>query len=454
LLDSIDIKESLKKLHKNSPFKNIGKSNSLESEKENSNTSNYNIGNTSDSENLKTRDSEKVHFTTRKNGSPPLSSKIGANYSPFSSSKSKKPQVIGLQPMKGFEKIDGKGIIVNINESLVNKNMNYKQSTFEMYKESGDYKETSFDELATEYFFLSNSEDNSPLTHDSPNNFVLQKTLQKKNTKSQKRNCNLEEKTTDSDLNSLPFPNLLLNLQNPNELEQYLGSTAQTKLEFGFNLNSPSNEAERENIDMDLDNKWTPKPKRNLLDSMKKERNKNVESAERTHNKRDQGAHPKRIRNQSSNAEEKKDYSDITKLIEDNRELYNDIQMRKENVRYPTAVLSDTAKIRLPEHEPTEEESKTLFSNLIVSSSIEENAEPHFLHSSGMLASKNIWTSSIRGATKKKYSFQEVQKQNPPTSKFQNSKICLEISRKPRKKLTSPSQASNNHAFLKYVPSL
>jgi len=47
------------------------------------------------------------------------------------------------------------GIIKNhINESLVNKNINYSQKTFELQKDTGEYQHTTFENLRTEYFLL------------------------------------------------------------------------------------------------------------------------------------------------------------------------------------------------------------------------------------------------------------------------------------------------------------
>ncbi len=42
----------------------------------------------------------------------------------------------------------------NINASLVNKNINYSQKMFELQKDAGEYQQTSFENLRTEYFLL------------------------------------------------------------------------------------------------------------------------------------------------------------------------------------------------------------------------------------------------------------------------------------------------------------
>jgi hypothetical protein len=42
----------------------------------------------------------------------------------------------------------------NINSSLVNKNVNYAQKTFELQKDTGEYQQTTLENLRTEYFLL------------------------------------------------------------------------------------------------------------------------------------------------------------------------------------------------------------------------------------------------------------------------------------------------------------
>ena len=137
------IKESLRKLHKISPFRNVGKDteSSVNMLTNASNSSNHTKGNIEGAFN-----------------SPENIQEIPGNIEDRSSNTSSTRKRFSLEPTPEIpsEKSSGEKDYDNI--YIYNSKKNNERE-FELVKETGEYVETSFDELRTEYFLLSNGED-------------------------------------------------------------------------------------------------------------------------------------------------------------------------------------------------------------------------------------------------------------------------------------------------------
>ena len=123
-LQKESIKNVLKNIHMQSPFR-LAKENS-EKENENQRVEKIENNRTNNSENIKTQESEK----------PIISSANPEN------------------------KIENSKAVYLINNSIINKNYKYIQKTFELIEDTGDYQPTIFDDIKPENFLESYNDEN------------------------------------------------------------------------------------------------------------------------------------------------------------------------------------------------------------------------------------------------------------------------------------------------------